>query len=207
MSNWDLGVVTDAGVTLLNKLEAGVATATIDTIAIGNGVYSSTEKATIARRTALKSQKMTAAIASRRFPDDRTLEVKTSLDNITVSTGFYITECGVFATVTEGGETSTILFAIAYTETPDYMSPYNGSYPQTQIEDFYFPISNTDALTVTITPGAYVLAEDLGLATEPEVRNMADELMGESPSPGPSPEDEIATDEEVEEAIENLDDL
>lgn len=64
------------------------------------------------------------------------------------------------------------------------MSPYNGSYPQTQIEDFYFPISNTDALTVTITPGAYVLAEDLGLATETEVRNMADELMGESLVPG-----------------------
>ena len=161
MSNWDFGVVTDAGVTLLNKIEGGIATAVIDTIAIGSGVYSSSEKATIARRTALKNQQLSATINSKLYPDDNTLEVKASIDNTTVLVGFNITECGVYATVTEGGSTSTILFAIAYTETPDYMSAYNGEYPQIVIEDFYLPISNTDAVTVEITPSAFALAEDL----------------------------------------------
>ena len=45
------------------------------------------------------------------------------------------------------------------------------------------------------------------LATEEEVEDMADELMKDAPEPGPVPPEEIATDEEVEEAIGNLDDL
>lgn len=43
-----------------------------------------------------------------------------------------------------------------------------------------------------------------GKATREEVKNMADELMEQEPGPEPGV---IATDEEVEEAIENLDDL
>lgn len=161
MSNWDISVVTDAGVTLLNKIEGGAATAVIDTIAIGSGIYNSSEKATIARRTALKAQQLSAGINSKQYPDSNTLEVKTSIDNTTVVTGFDITECGVYATVTEGGTTSTILFAIAYTETPDYMAAYNGEYPQIVIEDFYLPISNGAAVSVTMSQSAYALAEDL----------------------------------------------
>lgn len=49
-----------------------------------------------------------------------------------------------------------------------------------------------------------VQAGNVGLATEEEVRAMARELMDSSPSPIPS---EIATDEEVEDTIEHLDDL
>ena len=161
MSNWDLGVVTDAGVTLLNKIEAGLATAVIDTIVIGSGVYSSTEKALISRRTALKNQQLSATINKKQFPDASTLEIKASIDNTTVVTGFDITECGVYATVTEGGVDTTILFAISYTETPDYMSAYNGEYPQIVIEDIYLPISNDASISVSITVGAYALAEDL----------------------------------------------
>ena len=161
MSNWDLGVVTDAGVTLLNKIEAGLATAVIDTIVIGSGVYSSTEKALISRRTALKNQQLSATINKKQFPDASTLEIKASIDNTTVVTGFNITECGVYATVTEGGVDTTILFAISYTESPDYMSAYNGEYPQIVIEDVYLPISNDASISVSITVGAYALAEDL----------------------------------------------
>lgn len=42
-------------------------------------------------------------------------------------------------------------------------------------------------------------------ATEEEVRALAEELMADAPTPEPG--GAIATDEEVEEAIENLDDL
>lgn len=175
MSNWDLGVVTDAGVTLLNKIQGGTATADIDSIVIGSGVYSSSEKATIARRTALKNQQLSATINKKLFPDANTLEVKTSIDNTTVSTGFNITECGVYATMTEGGVTSTILFAVAYTDNPDYMSAYNGEYPQIVLADFYFPIANDGTITVTLTQSAYALAEDLD-ALEDEVEDLGDEL-------------------------------
>ena len=47
-------------------------------------------------------------------------------------------------------------------------------------------------------------ADNIGIATDQEVIDMADELMGETPIP---PEEEIATDEEVEEMIEGLPDL
>ena len=45
------------------------------------------------------------------------------------------------------------------------------------------------------------------LDTRENVQAMADELMEGGPSPTPTPGDEIATDEEVDDMIDHLDDL
>lgn len=79
----------------------------------------------------------------------------------------------------------------------------------------YEPSDPVDAETVSNVPLKQLADNDnvlkeaidgMALAAEQEVKDMADELM-DGAAPGPEPPEEIATDEEVEEAIENLDDL
>jgi hypothetical protein len=163
MSDWSNAVITNLGKNALASLAAGMAEVDIKSIAIGSGTYDDSEKETLAlaQSIALKSQKASNDISFKDVSDEDTLEVKAYVSNDGITVGFSVTEVGVFADVTKGGVTRTILFAIAVAgNNPDYMTAYD-EYPQVIIEDFYLKNSNIANVTVELSSAAYALAEDI----------------------------------------------
>ena len=142
-----------------------------------------------------------------------------------VSEEYNANEIGLYA---KGSDNVEILYMVMVCsgERGDTISVYNGKNPLQVIMTVKAKFLNTENITFE-HESAYALAEDLeaeksarekadsilqerisniGLATEEEINALVEELMAGA-SPSPEPGGEIATDEEVEEAIENLDPL
>ncbi|MGN0706562.1 MAG: phage tail protein [Faecalibacterium sp.] len=152
------GVLTAEGKALLAKWQAGGITPEITRAAVGSGSYSKTED--VSTRTELKSQKLSVGISSETVGED-TLSLRFVFSNETLTTGFSVTEVGIFAMDPTKGE---ILYSIAVSadeSVADFFPAYSGNHSVQQIFDYYLKISNAENVVIQAGSGAYALADDM----------------------------------------------
>lgn len=157
---WNQSKLTKAGKALLAKAQAGQTSIQITKVQTGSGSYSSGEN--LEDRTALKTPKQTFPIQSKSISDaDNTLILKIAITNKseteTLSTGYDITELGIFAKDPQKGE---ILYSIATASTSDYMPAYNGVIPSVVNLSYYLEVANAASVTIN-SAGALALQADL----------------------------------------------
>ena len=157
---WNQSKLTTAGKALLAKAQAGQTSIQITKAQTGSGSYSSGEN--LEGRTALKTPKQTFPIQSKSISDaDNTLILKIAITNKseteTLSTGYDITELGIFAKDPQKGE---ILYSIATASTSDYMPAYNGVIPSVINLSYYLEVANAASVTIN-SAGALALQADL----------------------------------------------
>ena len=160
MLMWNPSKLTTAGKALLAKAQAGQTSIQITKAQTGSGSYSSGEN--IESRTALKTPKQTFPIQNKVISDaDSTVILKIAITNKseseTLSTGYDITEFGIFAQDPQKGE---ILYSIATASTSDYMPAYNGVLPSVINMSYYLEVSNAENVTIN-SAGALALQADL----------------------------------------------
>lgn len=160
MLMWNPSKLTTAGKALLAKAQAGQTSIQITKAQTGSGSYSSGEN--IESRTALKTPKQTFPIQNKVISDaENTVILKIAITNKseeeTLSTGYDITEFGIFAQDPQKGE---ILYSIATASTSDYMPAYNGVLPSVINMSYYLEVSNAANVTIN-SAGALALQADL----------------------------------------------
>lgn len=157
-ADFNTGVLTTRGLALLAKWQLGTVTPTITRAVIGSGSYSSGES--ITDRTALKSQKLSVGISTKYVQNGSTVLLKAIFDNTTVTTGFRVTEIGIYAIDPDLGE---ILYSMAVTAdatNADYLPAYNGTYPSTIVFNYQIEVGNASSVTIQAGTGAYAPADD-----------------------------------------------
>lgn len=158
MAQFKAGVLTAKGLALLAKWQLGSTTPTITRAVIGSGSYGESES--LVNRTALKSQKLSVAISTKYIQNASTVLLKSIFDNTTLSTGFKVTEIGIYAIDPDDGE---ILYSMAVSEdesVADYLPAYNGTYPSTIVFNYQVEVSNAETVTIQAGSGAYAPADD-----------------------------------------------
>lgn len=152
------GVLTTDGKALLAKWQAGGATPQITHAAIGSGSYTKTEDAST--RTSLKAEKLRVGISSAAADGD-TLNLRFVFSNDSVTTGFPVTEVGVFATDPDKGEVLYSISVSADESVADFFPAYSGNHSVSSIFDYYIKMSNAENVTILGGTGAFALADDM----------------------------------------------
>lgn len=164
-------VMTDDGVALLTKAQAGEIQIEFTRMATGNGEYTEDEKtlAIIQKCTELKSLKNSYPLSGISVFKEHSVKITAFIMNydavrkeVLVSEGYYINEIGLFAKPQGGADDTEILYSVAITvgDRGDFMPPYNG-YNVAQItQDYYVTVNNSAKITIDCT-GAPALAEDI----------------------------------------------
>lgn len=163
-ADFNTGVVTTRGLALLAKWQLGTVTPTITRAVIGSGTYTSGES--ITDRTALKSQKLSVGISTKYVQNGSTVLLKAIFDNTTVTTGFRVTEIGIYAIDPDLGE---ILYSMAVTAdatNADYLPAYNGTYPSTIVFNYQIEVGNASSVTIQAGTGAYAPADDFNALSD-----------------------------------------
>ena len=161
MANFNSAVLTDKGINLLAKAQAGRTTIQFTKAATGNGSYTLGEK--LNDRTALKEQKQQFLINSKSVINNSTLYLRFIITNKQESgnldVGYYVKEVGIFANDPDEGE---ILYAIAtaLNEQWDYLPAYNNLIPSTITMEFYTEVHNASTVNIVAGAGNYVTQEE-----------------------------------------------
>lgn len=168
---YNKAVMTNAGLALLNKAQAGAAAIQFTRMATGDGTYAAEEKtpSALRERTGLKSERNSYAISS--IDVDSATGVKltallTNQDPATgaalVTDGYYLNEIGLYAKEKDGGDDTEALYsvAVAAVENRDFMPAYTpGAAPAQIVQEYCARVS--DAANVTIDcAGAAMLEGD-----------------------------------------------
>ncbi len=165
-------VITNAGANLLTRAQAGEANIEFTRIAIGDGIYTETEKEvpSLQAQSALKSEKNSYPLSNIEIHNEHSVKVTALLTNqdpntqeTRVTVGYFINEMGLFAKVKDGDSDTEVLYSIAVTagETGDFMPPYNGQYPAQIIQEYYATVNNSAEVIIQSNNGAVALADDL----------------------------------------------
>lgn len=157
-------VLTQKGMALLAKVQAGLCSVVLTKAASGDGSYSDGEDLTA--RTALKSQKQAFPIDTVTVQNSTNVYVKFTITNhpaggTDLEHGYYIKEVGVFATDPDDGE---ILYCIAIAETDkwDYMPAYNDLLPSTNTVEILAEVTNASTVTIEAPNFHYLYDDDTG---------------------------------------------
>lgn len=163
-ADFNAGKLTAKGERLLAKWQQGRCTPTITRAVIGSGSYTSGES--IVNRTALKSPKLSVGISTKYIQNNSTVVLKSIFDNSTLTTGFKVTEIGIYATDPDDGE---ILYSMAVSADPDnadYLPAYNGTYPSTIVFNYQVEVTNASTVIIQAGTGAYAPADDFNALSE-----------------------------------------
>ncbi len=163
-------VITDAGLALLDRVQAGTASIQFTRMATGNGTYTVDEKTSSALKgcTGLKAQRNDYPLSSVSVAPDggvRLTVLITNQDPATgetlVDEGYHINEIGLFAKEKDGDSSTEVLYSItvARGDTGDYMPPYETGAPVQIVQEYHAKVSNTTSVTIN-NAGAVMLAED-----------------------------------------------
>ena len=165
-------VITNAGIQLLLKAQAGEAKIEFTKLKTGNGSYAEEEKETsvLQEMTDLKSVKNSYCFSDVKIHSDHCVKVTsliTNYDSVArktlISEGYYINEIGLYAKEKDVKNGEEVLYSIAVTsgENGDFMPPYNGLSPVEIIQEYYATVSNSAEVVIQGTSKAVALAEDL----------------------------------------------
>lgn len=163
-------VITDAGIELLDKAQAGQASIQFTRMAAGSGIYTAEEKdpSVLRGSTGLKLGQDSYGLSSVDImPDDgiKLTSLFTNQDPVTgeviITEGYYINEIALYAREKGGSDDTEILYSItvATDDTGDYMPPYNGGPPAQIIQEYRCKVSNAAEVSIDLT-GAAMLAEE-----------------------------------------------
>lgn len=151
-------ITTDAGLESLAKACSG-GSVKFTAVKTGDGAYDGTED--LFGMTALKSEKQSFGVSGITRTGMQ-VKVRSVLSNEGLTTGYNITEVGLFAMDPDTG--SEFLYAIIVAETgrEDYLPPYEDS-PSSITMEIYLILTETEndvTFTAEIVAGTYVSAED-----------------------------------------------
>lgn len=163
-------VITDAGLSLLDKVQAGTASIQFTRMATGNGTYTANEKTSSAlqKYTGLKSEKNSYPLSSVSIVPDGGVKLTVLITNqdpasgtTLVDEGYNINEIGLFAKEKGGADSTEVLYSItvARGDTGDYMPPYETGAPVQIVQEYHAKMGNATSVTIN-SAGAVMLAED-----------------------------------------------
>lgn len=168
-------VVTDAGMQLLAKAQAGEIKIEFTRIETGNGIYGEQEKDPehLKAMAGLKSTKNSVPLSSVSVYSEKFVKISALITNfnsvtqeIIISDGYYINEVGLYAKEKDKADSTEVLYSIAVTSGSegDFIPAYNGFDPVEIIQDYYVTVSNSAEVTIQGGAGAPALADDLRAA-------------------------------------------
>ena len=99
-------VLTEKGLALRDKLNAGQTTATFTRFCTSSAEYDQSELGVL---TELKDSKLESTVTNLEIREDHTMVISGAVDNKSLQEGYYITLIGLYAKETDGEE---ILFAV-----------------------------------------------------------------------------------------------
>ena len=163
-------VITDAGLALLDRVQAGTVSIQFTRITTGDGTYTTDEKTSSAlqKYTGLKSEKNSYPLSSVSIAPNGGVKLTALITNqdpasgtTLVSEGYYINEIGLFAKEKDGDSSTEVLYSItvARGDNGDYMPPYGGDAPVQIVQEYHAKVNNTTNATIN-SAGAVMLAED-----------------------------------------------
>lgn len=156
-------VITNAGHNLLASA-AGGSGVTYSSVRSGNGTYTGSE--TLETMTALKNQMQSFGISGV-SKTGTTVKVSAVLNNDNLTSGYSVSEVGLYAKLTGGEEGSDVLFAIMVSDddNQDYFPPYAEAPTSVTLEVYLTLSTEEGAVTFEALPveGVYATAADLAL--------------------------------------------
>ncbi|MBP2655901.1 MAG: hypothetical protein H6Q73_3470, partial [Firmicutes bacterium] len=160
MPNWSGSTLTTKGLALQAKVDAGETTLTLTKMKIGSGTLST--GASIEDLTDLISGQLDVTISDISAADNITT-VTGVITNASVTTGFYITELGLFATDTDATE---ILYSMITDGSPDYFPAASGDVTVSEEFAYNLVVSNASSVTATIDQTGLITAAILAAHKE-----------------------------------------
>ena len=181
MAQYNKSVVTDAGVELLNKCEAGQSNMQMVAFVCGSGEYTDEEIQGIRQATGLKEQKLSFGFCSKKV-DGASLRLSVNINNIGLKEGFYMREFGIYAKDMSNPDSEAILYSITLADKADYMPAENKDAPTTISLDYFTVVSNNVDIKITVDPSAFARAADLevvrqGVATNADAIDALSQLV------------------------------
>lgn len=165
---YNYAAITDAGMSLLNKAQAGQCAIQFTRMATGDGVYEPAEKAAsvLRKRIGLKSEKNSYTLSSFDCIPAGGVKVTALITNQNPSTGealvnegYYINEIGLFAKEKDGDGSTEVLYSITTAvEDGDYMPAYSGDNPVQIVQEYRATVSRDVEVSVQYS-GAVMLAD------------------------------------------------
>lgn len=161
MAAFGASVLTQKGLNLIAKAQAGQAAIKFTKAAAGDGTYADGES--LAGLTELKSKVQEMPINEVLVVNENTVYLKFVISNMTdylqLDRGYYVKEIGIYAQDPDEGE---ILYAVAVAvnEQWDYMPAYNGLHAATILMEFYTEVCNASCVQIVSAQGIYALQED-----------------------------------------------
>lgn len=169
-------VLTEKGLALRDKLNAGQTTATFTRFCTSSAEYDQSELGAL---TELKDSKLESAVTNLEIREDHTMVISGAVDNKSLQEGYYITLIGLYAKETDGEE---ILFAVSKVSSPMYMPEKSGALSGMSIR-FSVKIENSDSINVTVDPTTAATLGDLNaLRSEVTTPTFEDYESEESPA-------------------------
>lgn len=147
MANWNGLVMTDKGIALQSKVQAGEVL-NITKLKLGSGTLPT--ETDIRKLTDLIKPEQNLGIGGRE-PNCDYCKISATISNVGLEAGYYVRELGVFAHDPDDGE---ILYAYTTDGAPDYLPAEGGSTVISQEFSVNIAVSDTDKINVEIDPGA-----------------------------------------------------
>lgn len=161
MANFNAAVLTEKGIGLLAKAQAGQTGIEFTRAVAGNGSYDADERLT--EKEALKDQRQEFPLDKLSVVNSTTTSIRFTITNEQASgnllEGYRVKEVGLYATDPDEGE---ILYAIATAVEgqEDFMPAYNSLMPAYITVEFYAEVSNAAHVTI-VTNGRFITAEEV----------------------------------------------
>lgn len=164
---FDRAVTTNSGFALLAKAQSGQCKIVFTKIAVGDGKYTTEEKAKLILATSLKNQRNAYEATCDIYDNNaRAKALITNRDPISkktlISEGYHINEMGLFAREdTEGAE--EILYSIVTVagEEGDFIPAYTTGAPTQINQSWIVAVSNTEYVEIKIPEGNVATQEDI----------------------------------------------
>lgn len=147
MANWNGLQMTNKGIALQAKVEAGAALV-ITKLKLGSGVVPSGRD--VKTLTDLIAPEQNLGIGAKE-PNGDYCKISSTISNTGLAAGYYVRELGVFAQDPDDGE---ILYMYTTDGAPDYLPAAGGSTVISQEFSVNIAVSDTNDIKVEIDPGA-----------------------------------------------------
>ncbi len=163
-------VMTTDGKALLSREIAGECMIQITRMAVGNGIYTESEKTIeeLQTMTGLKNEVQSTGLSALKRIDRTSVLVSGVFTNDTVDTAYHINEIGLFAQE-KGSKGTEVLYSIAVVaeREGEIMPASEGKNPVRIIQDWIVTVSNSANATIESLPdGAFAMAADVGNTDE-----------------------------------------
>ena len=163
-------VITDAGLALLDKAQAGTASIHFTRMATGSGTYTTDEKisSVLRKSTGLKSEENSYPLSSVSVVPDGGVKLSALITNqdpatgeVLVSEGYHINEIGLYAKEKDGDDSTEVLYSITVPrgDNGDYMPSYGIGAPVQIVQEYHAKTGNAIEVTIS-SAGAVMLVED-----------------------------------------------